>query len=239
MLWNRSHPYYRDHTCPSFYSHWLIKPQWLISLGAIEKLTVQQKMLFMSLFFMWLCISLILCAYYLEYILLHSTQSAYLTPFPPNKSRALLRKKYRVIQHQAAMYFEKETHWIIISLSLCWGELHLAINSFIPLRVKELKSNENMNLVLNVKILSSPSRKVFSMQWMNIFSSRYQTSQLSIQSHRENWIADYFPNLGILWRYWVSLRGKNKWLIYLPKVKSTFPPDSLFTNSKSLMSIDG
>lgn len=196
---------------------------------------------------MWLCISLI-SAYYLKYILFHSTQSAYLTPFPPNKSRALLRKKYRVIQHQTAMYFEKETHWIIISLSLYWGELHLAINSFIPLRVKELKPNKNMNLVLNVKILSYTSRKVFSMQWMNIFSSRYQTSQLSIQSHtsqlsiqshRENWIADYFPNLGILWHYWVSLRGKNKWLIYLPKVKSTFPPDSLFTNSKSLMSIDG
>ena len=51
------------------------------------------------------------------------------------------------------------------------------------------------------------------------------------------------PRLGkyaiLLWRYWVSLRGENKWLIYLPKVKSTFPPDSLFTNSKSLMSIDG
>lgn len=123
--------------------------------------------------------------------------------------------------------------------SLYWGELQLAINSFIPLRVKELKPNENINLALNVKILSSTSRKVFSMQWMNIFSSRYQTSQLSIQSHRENWIADYFPNLGILWHYWVSLRGENKWLIYLPKVKSTFPPDSLFTNSKSLMSIDG
>lgn len=137
------------------------------------------------------------------------------------------------------MYFEKEIHWIIISPSLYWEELELVTNFFIPLWVKELKPNKNINLVLNVKILSSPSRKVFSMQWMNIFSSRYQTSQLSIQSHRENWIADYFPNLGILWHYWVSLRGENKRLIYLPKVKSTFPPDSLFTNSKSLMSIDG
>lgn len=137
------------------------------------------------------------------------------------------------------MYIEKDIHWIIISPSLYWEELELVTNFFIPLWVKELKPNENVNLVLNVKILSSTSRKVFSMQWMNIFSSRYQTSQLSIQSHRENWIADYFPNLGILWHYWVSLRGENKRLIYLPKVKSTFPPDSLFTNSKSLMSIDG
>ena len=96
-------------------------------------------------------------------------------------------------------------HFTLFILRRAW----LVTNFFIPLWVKELKPNENINLARNVKILSSPSRKVFSMQWMNIFSPRYQTSQLSIQSHRENWIADYFPYLGILWHYWVSLRGEN------------------------------